>query len=116
MREYRKSFGARRKTPKIARIHNKKGRTPLQRPAPNNQTNQPLTSELQLDGKTKNPSSLISEACYSDSYFGQMFNPFFKIFCNRCRAYPPSVPFCPCFTRLLACFLACKKTLFEGLF
>jgi hypothetical protein len=40
----------------------KKGRTPLQRPAPNNQTNQPLTSELQLDGKTKNPSSLMSEA------------------------------------------------------
>jgi hypothetical protein len=55
----------------------KKGRSPLQRPAPNNQTNQPLTSKLQPDGKTKNPSSFMLEAYISDPYFGTMFNLFF---------------------------------------
>jgi hypothetical protein len=37
----------------------KKGPTPLQCRPPNNQTNQPLTSEVWPGGKTKNPPSLV---------------------------------------------------------
>src|SRR5581483_8139656 len=37
----------------------KKGPTPLQCRPPNNQTNQPLTLNAKLSGKTKNPPSLV---------------------------------------------------------
>jgi hypothetical protein len=54
----------------------RKGRTPLQCPPPNNQTNQPLASGVWPAGKTKNPSGLWSEAVIYDATFFKLFKTF----------------------------------------
>jgi hypothetical protein len=94
---------------------NKKGRTPLQRPAPNNQTNQPLTSDLLWMGKPKTHPASSPRLVISDSYFTQLFKSFFCLFCNRLQLRNAEVPVPPYFMGGLTRFgLRQKHLLFSN--
>lgn len=89
-----------------------KGRTPLQRPAPNNQTNQPLSSELRWMGKPKTHPASCLRLIDSDSYFTRLFNYFFYKFCNRSSVNPSRPQLSPYFSGFSAFFRNCKKVQF----